>query len=528
MTRGARAPRGTRRTHERIHLRRVRFIAVVLATAIVFYGGRAISSRHADLRCRGAVATNFRMVVREGFRALDACHARRDAGHLHGDCNQLFSLVPSPPAFASLLTGFRIEAARASGIISVNCSDAGLVANYPNTIASGDISNVVGMAILKEIELSGAGLQGAPDLAGQAKARPRCHAAIGRARTAIVLDTIRSASRCERRLDRSLGEFGAIAADCLGRTTRVTSRARARLARVCAGIAGQEVGSCGPLPDCVVAEAVRAGETLVRDFYGATPAQRQALCGNGFVDLGEECDDGNTDPTDACTDTCQNAFCGDGIVEVGVEQCDEGSKNSDFGFSTCNKRCMRTSCGDGIVQPGEECDDGNNIPNDGCTNCVLDPVPCNADGLDVRACLAKDQFTDPNVAGVTVNVVYPPPLTIPGSGISPTVRQRVTDLTGGVGLSTVVDRDENQDGTDETLRNAYVTTPPKTVPYGPFELIHFDCPAGTPIATHDIHCTVPDAADTLGQTIQDATNRPMCVLGIAPHGGALNVNCPTP
>ena len=30
-------------------------------------------------------------------------------------------------------------------------------------------------------------------------------------------------------------------------------------------------------------------------------------------------------------------------------------------------------CGNGILEPGEECDDGNNIPGDGCFNCLLEP-----------------------------------------------------------------------------------------------------------------------------------------------------------
>jgi cysteine-rich repeat protein len=34
-------------------------------------------------------------------------------------------------------------------------------------------------------------------------------------------------------------------------------------------------------------------------------------------------------------------------------------------------------CGDGIIDPGEECDDGNNAANDGCTACVMD---CNGAG----------------------------------------------------------------------------------------------------------------------------------------------------
>src|SRR5262245_22524726 len=37
------------------------------------------------------------------------------------------------------------------------------------------------------------------------------------------------------------------------------------------------------------------------------------VCGDGMVDMGEECDDGNPDDTDACTNACLNAICGDGI-----------------------------------------------------------------------------------------------------------------------------------------------------------------------------------------------------------------------
>jgi len=505
-------------------MRGASFIAVALATAIVFHGGRAMAGRRADLRCRRMIADSFESVVREGFRALDACHARRDAGHFAADCNQLFSLVPVPAPLVSILKDFRIESNRAAGIIGANCSTSEILTNYPNTVTPADISSVVGMALQKEIERNGALLEGAPDLTGHAKSSRRCHAAIGRARTAIVLDTIDSAVRCEQSLDRSMGELGAIAAECLGHSTRVTSRARDRLERACTGIAGPAVGSCASLPDCVVAEAVGAGETLARDFYGATPAQRETLCGNGVLDLGEECDDGNRDPSDACTNTCQVARCGDGIVEVGVEQCDDGNRVND---DACSNTCTQTSCGDGIVQTGEECDDGNNIPNDGCTDCMLDPVPCNADGLDARVCLAKTAATA-QLGGVTVDVAYPsPPLSIPGSGLEASVRQRVTDLTGGVGLSVIADRDPNGDGVDDTLRNAYAAAP-KTVPLGPFELIHFDCPAGTLVRAHDLRCTIPDASDTLGETVTDPATLPLCLVGVAPHGGTPNVDCPAP
>ena len=48
-------------------------------------------------------------------------------------------------------------------------------------------------------------------------------------------------------------------------------------------------------------------------------------CGNGMVDIGEQCDDGDLDNTDACLVGCVNAACGDGFVQAGVEQCDDGN-----------------------------------------------------------------------------------------------------------------------------------------------------------------------------------------------------------
>jgi len=46
------------------------------------------------------------------------------------------------------------------------------------------------------------------------------------------------------------------------------------------------------------------------------------LCGNGVVDDGEGCDDGDEDAFDACAD-CEVATCGDGFVRAGVESCDD-------------------------------------------------------------------------------------------------------------------------------------------------------------------------------------------------------------
>lgn len=97
-------------------------------------------------------------------------------------------------------------------------------------------------------------------------------------------------------------------------------------------------------------------------------------CGDGTVDPGEECDDGNTDGTDSCTDQCTLNVCGDGYVYVGEEQCDEGLANgagcdSAYGSSctACSLSCRYevTSgefCGDGEINGNEYCDANSILP----------------------------------------------------------------------------------------------------------------------------------------------------------------------
>jgi cysteine-rich repeat protein len=93
------------------------------------------------------------------------------------------------------------------------------------------------------------------------------------------------------------------------------------------------------------------------------------VCGNGIVETGEECDDGNQANQDGCSSACKTARCGDGIRQNG-EQCDDGNSiNND----SCTNECKNPSCGDGIVQPGEDCDDGNRVNQDSCTNACKTP-----------------------------------------------------------------------------------------------------------------------------------------------------------
>jgi fibro-slime domain-containing protein len=60
--------------------------------------------------------------------------------------------------------------------------------------------------------------------------------------------------------------------------------------------------------------------------------------------------------------------CGNGTLDPG-EQCDQGNNNGP-GYGKCSLTCIwNARCGDGILQKddGEECDDGNTEPRDGCS-----------------------------------------------------------------------------------------------------------------------------------------------------------------
>jgi fibro-slime domain-containing protein len=124
-------------------------------------------------------------------------------------------------------------------------------------------------------------------------------------------------------------------------------------------------------------------------------------CGDGIIEPGEICDDGNNMSGDGCSADCKTieqdyacptpgqpcvstVVCGDGKV-TGTETCDDGNTTSGDGCSsTCQiepgwqcgtpgQRCTAAACGDGIIAGNEQCDDGNTVSGDGCSaNCTLE------------------------------------------------------------------------------------------------------------------------------------------------------------
>lgn len=69
-------------------------------------------------------------------------------------------------------------------------------------------------------------------------------------------------------------------------------------------------------------------------------------------------------------------YCGDQVISFYLgEECDDGNQISNDGCSAGCKTETNTQalCGNGILEAGEECDDGNTIDDDLCSNqCVID------------------------------------------------------------------------------------------------------------------------------------------------------------
>jgi len=97
------------------------------------------------------------------------------------------------------------------------------------------------------------------------------------------------------------------------------------------------------------------------------------VCGDGTVDPGEECDDGNTASGDGCSATCALESCGNGTTDQG-EGCDDGNTVDCDG---CSSTCQVEACGNGLVECAEECDDGNLANGDGCSStCTIESATC--------------------------------------------------------------------------------------------------------------------------------------------------------
>ena len=129
-------------------------------------------------------------------------------------------------------------------------------------------------------------------------------------------------------------------------------------------------------------------------------------CGNGVLDPGEVCDDGNWTAGDGCSASCLDEV---GIGCVDNSECDSNlcvdgecvcQRDLDcFGSDVCDltetpvAACEPVdTCGNGAVEAGEACDDGNTVSGDACSSDCLN-LDSDNDGI-------LDHIEDPNDDGI--------------------------------------------------------------------------------------------------------------------------------
>ncbi|MDP1830211.1 MAG: lamin tail domain-containing protein [Archangium sp.] len=143
--------------------------------------------------------------------------------------------------------------------------------------------------------------------------------------------------------------------------------------------------------------------------------QPRAVCGNAIVETGEACDDGNTSAGDGCEADCLSTTAmggGGGAVGGGggITGGGGGSTGGGGGAITGGGGGVTGGggggvtggggggvtgggggtvqiCGNGIPEAPEECDDMNQVPNDGCeSDCTLTPACGNGKREGTESC----------------------------------------------------------------------------------------------------------------------------------------------
>ena len=175
---------------------------------------------------------------------------------------------------------------------------------------------------------------------------------------------------------------------------------------------GGHAGDGGPLVD---------GATRDGTVNAMRDSRVSVLCGNAALDTGEQCDDGNRDPSDGCSEICEvesgyeckvpgdrcalSVVCGDNKIGPN-ENCDDGNTmggdgcsadchavETGFNCATPGAQCISTVvCGDKHVVGTEQCDDGNVAAGDGCgATCQLEAgFACQVAGVACRAAKCGD------------------------------------------------------------------------------------------------------------------------------------------
>ena len=296
---------------------------------------------------------------------------------------------------------------------------------------------------------------------------------------------VRSGGCGDGRIDVDGGEQCEATADCEGDATCTACKCVAPTTTT-----SNPTTTSSPASTTTVQTTTSTTTTTLSNCVGNAP--------NGQKEAGEECDDGNANERDGCTNAC--TVCGNHVVTA-PETCDDGNLIDGDG---CDSNCQPSACGNGIQGINESCDDGNTSDNDACpSDCVIDPCTPNT-GSSQLSTVNFAVGGGASVAGISVLVDYPEgKVSIPGSGSA--AASHITGLPSGTsGVSNDL---------DHALREVVQkTVPGSSITPGQLFRVNYETCAGAGAAVAaDFKCTVLSASDPNGS---DVTGNVTCSVTV--------------
>jgi cysteine-rich repeat protein len=241
-----------------------------------------------------------------------------------------------------------------------------------------------------------------------------------------------------------------------------------------------------------------------------------AVCGNGIIEAGEGCDDGNTLACDGCSPTCRAEFCGNGTIECG-EECDDGPSNGGPG-DPCDASCHVIQGTDTIFVPSSHRGRGcmlewairnpavSGFPPSSIT-CIDGDPACDGDGATngsctfrVSACLNVTDVRIPSCEPAAVEFIKlrRPSPTDPNDDVEAANAQPLLDAVKALGVTVRSGTTVLQEGTPESRADRCTATVSQIVPH--------------PQGATGRRLLAARAGDTAGHTVSNRV-----ALGCAPN-----------
>lgn len=387
---------------------------LTLCTAMVMAGAVTTSAQvtPADQGCITAFNKGIRRVAKEQGKLIKKCLKNYASGNL---------VALTPEQCLQTDSGGKLQKAtdKATQIINQKCA-GGLPSFGVSPVAPALLTAVLGQINLTHGVITNDLDTGLMTTPGGANCQSQAIAALMKCSDTRLKDYL----KCQKQGLRAgtITDAVSLAASCLGTGAlpqpdsnghiafMCGSKLNAKISQHCAGTdLLQAFPSCDTsnvslLGTCLSSEsACRLCETLTEvdgitrdcdlmDDGDGVNGSCGAECGDGVLQTGEPCDDGDQTGGDGCSASCSveggwtctgepsvcTQNCGDGNLDAG-EVCDDGDTAGGDGCSgACTVEagwgcsgepsvCQR-DCGNGVLQGSEACDDDDEVGGDGCSS----------------------------------------------------------------------------------------------------------------------------------------------------------------